>query len=105
MLPLKLPKHDPKANRRFKFRISFGHGRNTEILTQARAAAGNAPLMADANQTLTPSTLKALASALDSAQLDWLEEPFPADDAASFDGWPFGTNHSIGFRRKHLWPG
>lgn len=78
------------GHRRFKFRISFGHERNSEILTQARAAAGEAPVMADANQTLTPATLQPLADVIEDARLDWLEEPFPADDAASFDGWPFG---------------
>ena len=86
-----------EGHRRFKFRISFGHERNTEVLAQARAAAGNDPVMADANQTLTPSTLKALASVVDSAQLDWLEEPFPADDVASFDGWPFGVSAPLAF--------
>ena len=86
-----------EGHRRFKFRISFGHERNTEILTQARAAANDAPVMADANQTLTPSTLKALAAVIDGARLDWLEEPFPADDTASFDGWPYGLNTPLAF--------
>ncbi len=86
-----------EGHRRFKFRISFGHERNIEILTQIRTAAGKAPVMVDANQTLTPTTLKALADDINSAQLDWLEEPFPADDAASFDGWPYGVKAPLAF--------
>ena len=92
-----IAKAKSEGHRRFKFRISFGHERNIEILTQARAAAGNAPVMADANQTLTPSTLKALAAVVDGAQLDWLEEPFPADDIVSFDGWPYGVSAPLAF--------
>lgn len=85
------------GHRRFKFRISFGRKRNTEILTQARSAAGAAPIMADANQTLTPSSLQELAAVIDDARLDWLEEPFPAEDTASFDGWPYGINTPLAF--------
>ena len=81
-----------EGHQRFKFRISFGHERNIEIMTQARSAAGDAPVMVDANQTLTPSTLKALAAVVDGAQMGWLEEPFPADDSTSFDGWPYGLS-------------
>ena len=86
-----------EGHRRFKFRISFGRERNTEILTQARSIAGDAPLMADANQTLTPSSLKELAAVIDAARLDWLEEPFPAEDTASFDGWPYGIRTPLAF--------
>lgn len=86
-----------EGHKRFKFRISFGHERNTEILTQVNDAAGDAPVMVDANQTLTPSTLKDLAAVIDGAQLEWLEEPFPADDAASFDGWPYGLKTPLAF--------
>ena len=80
------------GHQRFKFRMSFGHTRNIEILRDARAAAVDAPVMVDANQTLTPESLQALKPNIDATRLDWLEEPFPADDDASFDGWQYGID-------------
>ena len=86
-----------EGHERFKVRISFGHQRNIEILRQARMAAGDAPVMADANQTLTPAALKDLAAVVEETRLDWLEEPFPVDDEPAFDGWPYGINTPLAF--------
>lgn len=72
---------------RYKVRVSFGPERDPETLRAARAAAGVEPIMADANQTLTPETLRVLTPAIAAARLEWLEEPFPVDDTAAYDSF------------------
>jgi len=69
---------------RFKIRIPFGVEVARRMLRQARATCGDAPLMADANQALTESEAEALLPDLAAARLQWLEEPFPVDDAQSY---------------------
>lgn len=77
-----------RGHSRFKVRIAFGADRNREVLEAARDAAGDDPLMADANQTLSLETLRQLAAPLRDVRLQWLEEPFPVDDAAAYAAWP-----------------
>ena len=81
-----------QGHRRYKVRISFGPERDPETLRAARAAAGDEPIMADANQTLTPDYLKILKPAIEAARLEWLEEPFPVDDFQAYDGFPYGVD-------------
>lgn len=77
-----------RGHHRFKVRIAFGQERNITVLREAREAAGDDPLMADANQTLMPDGLRALADPIRAADLAWLEEPFPIDDVAAYAAWP-----------------
>ncbi len=81
-----------QGHRRYKVRISFGPDKNSATLAAARASAGVEPIMADANQTLTPASLLALKDDIEAARLDWLEEPFPVDDLAAYDGFPYGID-------------
>lgn len=69
---------------RFKIRIPFGVSVARRMLREARAACGEAPLMADANQALTEDEAKALIADLAAARLQWLEEPFPVDDDEAY---------------------
>ena len=80
-----------QGHRRYKVRISFGPDRDPETLRTARAAAGDEPVMADANQTLTPAYLRTLKPAIEAARLEWLEEPFPVDDVSAYNGFPHGV--------------
>jgi len=70
---------------RFKVRIPFGVEVARRMLREARAACGEAPLMADANQALTEDEAKALVPDLAAARLQWLEEPFPVDDVEAYE--------------------
>ncbi|MBM3599883.1 MAG: mandelate racemase/muconate lactonizing enzyme family protein [Alphaproteobacteria bacterium] len=69
---------------RFKIRIPFKTEVNRRMLRAARAAAGEAPLMADGNQALSLADADALAPDLRAARLDWLEEPFPVDEVDNY---------------------
>ncbi len=69
---------------RFKIRIPFGVDVARRMLREARAAAGTAPLMADANQALSEDEAEALIPDLATARLEWLEEPFPVDDVEAY---------------------
>ncbi|MBL6928699.1 MAG: mandelate racemase/muconate lactonizing enzyme family protein [Rhodospirillales bacterium] len=81
-----------QGHRRYKVRISFGPDKDPATLAAARGAAGDEPIMADANQTLTPTSLLALKDPIEAARLDWLEEPFPVDDLAAYDDFPYGID-------------
>lgn len=74
---------------RFKLRLTFGEETDGTALTLARRAVGDAPLMADANQTWSSETLKTLSTAIAEARLGWMEEPFPVDDWQAYGGWPY----------------
>ncbi len=69
---------------RFKIRIPFGVEVARRMLREARAASGEAPLMADGNQALTVAEAEALIPDLAAAGLEWLEEPFPVDDVDDY---------------------
>lgn len=77
------------GHRRFKLRLTFGEEVDRRALKAARREAGDAPLMADANQTWSPETLQALSGDVMAAGLRWIEEPFPVNDRAAYDGWPY----------------
>jgi len=67
--------------RAFKVKVGFGSDRDRRTLSEARAAAGSATLMADANQGWNPAEA---AQRIDEAarfDLHWIEEPVPADSA------------------------
>ncbi len=73
---------------RFKCRTLRGPALDRVTLAEARAAAGAAPLMADANQTFTAATFAAIRPDLVAAGLGWMEEPFAVDDVAAYAAWP-----------------
>ncbi|MHB2169704.1 mandelate racemase/muconate lactonizing enzyme family protein [Alsobacter sp. R-9] len=73
---------------RFKIRLSFGADADRDTLATARRLAGDAPVMADANQTMTAETLRDMLPAIQAARLDFLEEPFPVDDVEAYRNWP-----------------
>jgi L-alanine-DL-glutamate epimerase-like enolase superfamily enzyme len=77
-----------RGHRRFKVRLAFGHDVDRATLRAGRAAAGAAPLMADANQTLDATSFAALVPILTEVGLHWLEEPFPVDDVDAYRAWP-----------------
>ncbi len=72
---------------RFKFRVAGSDPQLLDRLRQARAIAGQRPLMADATQSFTPETLRPLAGALAGLELGWLEEPFLVDDVDAYVAW------------------
>lgn len=72
------------GHERFKIRIPFSVEVNRRMLRDARTAVGEASLMADGNQALSLAQADALAPDLRAARLDWLEEPFPVDDAQAY---------------------
>lgn len=76
------------GHNRFKVRASCGPDGNRALLREAREAAGDCPLMADFNQTLSPGNLRDLEDEIRAARLQWLEEPFPIDDDAAYRAWP-----------------
>ena len=80
------------GHKRYKVRISFGPDKDPATLADARRAAGDEAIMADANQTLTPEGLLALKGDIEAARLDWLEEPFPVDDLTAYDDFPYGID-------------
>lgn len=77
-----------RGHTRFKVRLSFGHETDAATLATARRVAGGASVMADANQTMTAESFRALLPALQAARLEWLEEPFPVDDVGAYRNWP-----------------
>lgn len=73
---------------RYKVRLSFGADADRETLATARRLAGDEPVMADANQTMTAETLRDMLPAIQAARLAFLEEPFPVDDTQAYRMWP-----------------
>ena len=67
----------------FKVKVGFGRDGDLRALTEARAAAGSAPLAADANQGWTMDEALAMLPALQPFDLAWLEEPIAADEPVS----------------------
>lgn len=67
----------------FKVKVGFGREGDLRALAEARAAAGSAPLAADANQGWTMDEALAMLPALQPFQLAWLEEPIAADEPVS----------------------
>lgn len=64
----------------YKVKVGFGRDGDLRALTEARAAAGDAPLAADANQAWAPGEAAAMLPALQPFGLAWLEEPMAADE-------------------------
>jgi D-galactarolactone cycloisomerase len=85
--PASIEEMASKGHNRFKFRIPANEGLILGALTEARAIAGRRALMADATQSFSLGRLRALARPLADLALDWLEEPFLADDLASYRAW------------------
>ena len=56
-------------------------------LGEARAIAGGRALMADATQSFRLERLRPMARPLAELALDWLEEPFLADDIIAYMAW------------------
>lgn len=77
-----------RGHTRFKLQTAFSMEANRRLLREGREAAGDAPLMTDANQTFTREALAALRDDLMAARLLWVEEPFPVDDIESYRAWP-----------------
>ncbi len=72
--------------RAFKMKVGFGHDDDIRSLRILRDMLGaKAELMVDANQAWSLSEAIEMAHALAPMQLDWLEEPLPADAPA--DVW------------------
>ncbi|MGE3064871.1 MAG: mandelate racemase/muconate lactonizing enzyme family protein [Hyphomicrobiaceae bacterium] len=76
-----------RGHTRFKFRIPNDANVVRKGLLEAREIAGNRTLMADATQSFSLSRLRTLAPELARLSLDWLEEPFLADDWDSYVAW------------------
>ena len=76
-----------RGHTRFKFRIPPDDRVVLRGLGEARAIAGARPLMADATQSYSLERLRPLAPALFQLSLDWLEEPFLADDISAYRAW------------------
>jgi L-alanine-DL-glutamate epimerase-like enolase superfamily enzyme len=76
-----------KGHARFKFRVSGDDLAIVERLRDARAAAGARPLMADATQSFRLEMLRPPARRLAELSLEWLEEPFLADDLEAYAKW------------------
>ena len=76
-----------KGHTRFKFRIPGSDPEIVQRLRDARAVAGERPLMADATQSFRLEVLRPIATDLAELGLGWLEEPFLADDHDSYIAW------------------
>jgi len=76
-----------QGHKRFKFRIPADPDLVLNGLKAARAIAGERALMADATQSFSLEHLKPLARPLADLALEWLEEPFLADDIAAYQAW------------------
>jgi L-alanine-DL-glutamate epimerase-like enolase superfamily enzyme len=76
-----------KGHTRFKFRAPGDDPTIVERLRDARAVAGDRPLMADATQSFRLEVLRPLARPLAELSLGWLEEPFLADDLETYARW------------------
>ncbi len=86
-----------RGHRRFKVRLAFGHDTDCATLREGRAAAGDAPLMADANQILDAASFARIAPVLAEVGLQWLEEPFPVDDVEAYRSWPRALGVPLAF--------
>lgn len=79
--------------RAFKMKVGFGHDDDIRSLRILRDMLGaKAELMVDANQAWSLSEAIEMAQALAPMQLDWLEEPLPADSPP--DVWNELAAHS-----------
>jgi L-alanine-DL-glutamate epimerase-like enolase superfamily enzyme len=78
---------EAKGHTRFKFRAPGDDPALARHLKDARAVAGDRPLMADATQSFRFEALRPLARPLAELSLGWLEEPFPADDLETYARW------------------
>lgn len=86
-----------RGHRRFKLQTAFGLDANRRLLREGREAAGEAPLMTDANQTFDAASFAALRDDLVAARLLWVEEPFPVDDVAAYRNWPRESGLKLAF--------
>ena len=87
MRPAAIEDMAAKGHTRFKFRVPGDDPAIVERLRDARAVAGARPLMADATQSFRLEALRPLARPLADLSLDWLEEPFLADDLEAYAAW------------------
>jgi D-galactarolactone cycloisomerase len=76
-----------KGHTRFKFRIPAQDGLLLDVISEARAIAGDRALMADVTQSYTLDALTPLAEGLAALSLEWLEEPFLVDDPDAYRAW------------------
>lgn len=86
-----------RGHTRFKLQTAFSAEINRRLLREGSAAAGDAPLMTDANQTLTRESFAALRDDLTAARVLWVEEPFPVDDVAAYRDWPRDSGLALAF--------
>jgi L-alanine-DL-glutamate epimerase-like enolase superfamily enzyme len=71
------------GHRAFKVKVGFDNGTDLRTLHDARAAAGDRWLAADANQGWTLEQAQALLPQLAKFKLAWMEEPLAADAPAA----------------------
>jgi L-alanine-DL-glutamate epimerase-like enolase superfamily enzyme len=71
------------GHRAFKVKVGFGNDTDLRTLHDARAAAGDRWLAADANQGWTLEQAKAFLPQLAKFKLAWMEEPLAADAPAA----------------------
>ncbi len=71
------------GHRAFKVKVGFGHDQDLRTLQEARAAAGDRWLAADANQGWTLEQAADFLPQLAAFQLAWMEEPLAADATAA----------------------
>ena len=69
--------------RAFKVKVGFGYEQDLKTLQDARSAAGDQWLAADANQGWTLKQASAFMPVLDDFDLAWIEEPLAADASAA----------------------
>ena len=71
------------GHRAFKVKVGFGNDTDLRTLQEARAAAGDRWLAADANQGWALEQAQAFLPQLDKFKLAWMEEPLAADAPAA----------------------
>jgi L-alanine-DL-glutamate epimerase-like enolase superfamily enzyme len=71
------------GHRAFKVKVGFGNDTDLRTLHEARAAAGDRWLAADANQGWTLEQAQAFLPQLEKFKLAWMEEPLAADAPAA----------------------
>jgi len=71
------------GHRAFKVKVGFGNDTDLRTLQEARAAAGDRWLAADANQGWTLEQAQAFLPQLEKLKLAWMEEPLAADAPAA----------------------
>ena len=71
------------GHRAFKVKVGFGHEQDFNTLKEARAAAGDQWLAADANQGWTLTQAASFMPVLEEFGLAWIEEPLAADSSAA----------------------